>query len=85
MVTMFVRGLPSSTTEANFAQMFAAYGRVFEARIAKDLFNGQCKGFGQLRMEGHEARAAIAGLDGSLQDGAYIRVSLDDGKKRRGR
>ncbi len=85
MVTMFVRGLPSSTTEATFERMFAAYGRVFDIQITKDLFSGICKGFGKLQMEGHHARAAIAGLDGSLQEGSYIRVSLDDGKKRRGR
>jgi hypothetical protein len=36
-------------------------------------------------MEGHHARAAIAALNGSTQEGASIRVSLDDGKKRRGR
>ena len=30
-------------------------------KLVKDLFTGKCKGFGFLDMEGHEARAAIAG------------------------
>lgn len=85
MLTMFVRGLPRSMTQSSFEQLFAAHGRVFDAQIVKDLFSGECKGFGQLKMEGHEARAAIAALDGSLQEGSYVHVSLDDKRKRRGR
>jgi len=85
MLTMFVRGLPRSMTQLSLEQLFAAHGRVFEVQISKDLFSGECKGFGQLKMEGHEARAAIAALDGSLQEGSYVRVSLNDGRKRRGR
>ncbi|MCK9623129.1 MAG: RNA-binding protein, partial [Methylobacter sp.] len=27
------------------------------------MFSGKCRGFGFIGMEGHEARAAIAGLD----------------------
>ncbi len=85
MLTMVVRGLPSSMTQLSLVQMFSSYGRVFDVSVATDIFSGQCKGFGTLRMEGHEARAAIAGLNGTTQDGAFIRVTLDDGRKRRGR
>ena len=69
-------------TQLSLAEMFAAYGRVFDVRIVTDIFSGQCKGFATLRMEGHEARAAMAALDGSAQAGSFIRVSLDDGRKR---
>ena len=85
MLTMFVRGLPPSMTQSSLEHLFAAHGRVFEAQISKDLFSGECKGFGQQKMEGHEARAAIAALDGSLHEGTYIRVSLHDQRKRRSR
>lgn len=86
MLTMFVRGLPRSMTQSSLEQLFAAHGRVFDVQISKDLFSGECKGFGQLKMEGHQARAAIEALNGSLQGDSYIRVSLDDNKrKRRGR
>jgi len=30
--------------------------------MSRDLFSGECKGFAQLKMEGHHARAAIAAL-----------------------
>jgi RNA recognition motif-containing protein len=82
MLTMVVRGLASTTTQHALAEMFSAYGRVFDVRLVTDIFSGQCKGFGTLRMEGHEARAAIAALDGSTQGGSFIKVSVDDGRKR---
>ena len=85
MLTMIVRGLPRSMTESSLQQLFAPHGRVFELQMSRDLFSGECRGFAQLKMEGHEARAAIAALNGSEQQGAHIRVSLDNGKKRRGR
>jgi len=82
MLTMVVRGLSTTTTPLSLEQMFATYGRVFDVSVATDIFSGHCKGFGTLRMEGHQARAAIAGLNGTTQDGAFLRVSLDDGRKR---
>jgi len=45
-----------------------------------------CLGFGFVEMEGHEARAAIAGLNGKFFDGKNLRVSFDDTRgKRKGR
>jgi len=82
MLTLNVRGLPRSMTETTLQQLFAAHGRVFDLRIAKDLFSGECKGFAELKMEGHEARSAIAALDGSTQSDSIIRVSLHDDRKR---
>lgn len=82
MLTLNVRGLPRSMTETSLQQLFATHGRVFDLRLAKDLFSGECKGFAELKMEGHQARSAIAALDGSTQGGAMIRVSLHDDKKR---
>lgn len=85
MLTLNVRGLPRSMTETTLQQLFATHGRVFELRIAKDLFSGECKGFAELKMEGHEARNAIAALDGSTQSGAMIHVALHDERKQRAR
>lgn len=85
MLTMVVRGLSKSMTETVLEHIFAKHGRVFDIRFSKDLFSGECKGFAQLKMEGHEARAAIAALDGTQQEGSFLRVSLfDERKKRRG-
>jgi len=86
MLTLNVRGLPRTMTELSLQKLFATHGRVFEMKMARDLFNGECKGFAELKMEGHEARNAIAALNGSTQDGAMIRVGLhEERKQRRGR
>ena len=82
MLTLNVRGLPRSMTESSLQQLFTAHGRVFELRIAKDLFSGECKGFAELKMEGHQARTALGALNGSTQDGSMIQVSLHDERKR---
>ena len=86
MLTIGIRGLPRSMTQATLQDLFAAHGRVFNLQISRDMFSGECKGFAELKMEGHEARAAIAALNGSEQQGSHIRVALvDESKKRRGR
>jgi len=82
MLTMLVRGLSSTTTQLSLVEMFAAHGRVFDVRVVTDIFSGQCKGLATLCMEGHQARPAMAALDGTTQAGSFIRVSLDDGRKR---
>jgi len=76
MLTLSVRGLPSSMNEQTLTALFQQHGRVYKLKMAKDLFSGACKGFAELDMEGHQARAAIAALDGSTQNGAAIRVGL---------
>ena len=87
MLTLDVRGLPRSMTETSLQELFATHGRVFNLRMAKDLFSGECKGFAELKMEGHEARNAMAALDGSTHNGAMIRVGWHDDRtqRRRGR
>ena len=86
MLMMFVRGLPKAMNQITLEHLFAPHGRVFDVRLSKDLFSGECKGFAQLKMEGHQARAAIAALDGTQHEGSYIRVSLhDESRNRRNR
>ena len=48
MLTLNVRGLPRSMTETALQQLFEPFGRVFELRMAKDLFSGECLGFAEL-------------------------------------
>jgi RNA recognition motif-containing protein len=59
---LFVGSLPPTSTEESVQALFSRFGTVRSIEIAKDLFSGNCKGFGFLEMEGHEARAAIAEL-----------------------
>ena len=79
MLTMHVRGLPRSMTQTSLEQLFAAHGRVFDLQMSRDLFSGECKGFAQLKMEGHHARAAIADVveTGSTLAANQLRV-LDE-------
>jgi RNA recognition motif-containing protein len=84
LITLSIRGLSRSTTEEKLTALFTEYGVVRSLKMAKDLFSGDCKGFATIDMEGHEARAAIAALDGSEFEGALIRVGPDRMAKGRG-
>lgn len=87
MLKMFVGNLPGETTEEDVSTLFSEYGRVRSLRLARDVFSGQCRGFGFVEMEGHEARAAIAALNGREFKGNPLRVNEERPEKgrRRGR
>lgn len=78
---IFVGSLPSTTKEESLRNLFSQFGTVRSISLVKDLFSGACKGFGFLEMEGHEARAAIAGLDGKTFEGNLIKVKFEEAKK----
>jgi RNA recognition motif-containing protein len=87
MKKMFIGNLPADASEESVRQMFSAYGTVRAISVASDIFTGKCKGFGFVEMEGHEARAAQAALDGNMLGGAErsLRVRFDDPRTVRGR
>lgn len=82
MKKLFVGSLPPNSTEESVQDLFSQYGRVHSIKLAKDLFSGRCKGFGFLEMEGHEARAAIAGLDGKSFEGSFLKVKFEEERGR---
>jgi RNA recognition motif-containing protein len=67
---IFVANLAFTTTEEALVQLFHPYGEVASVRIMTDRETGRSRGFGFVDMpNGTEARAAIAGLNGtSLAD-----------------
>ncbi|MEC9364437.1 MAG: RNA recognition motif domain-containing protein [Sinimarinibacterium flocculans] len=75
MKRVFAGNLPADTTERELSELFAGFGKVFSIKLAQDVFSGQCKGFGFIEMEGHEARAAIAGLNGKELRGKPLKVN----------
>ncbi len=85
MKTMYVSNLPLDTTESDIRYLFSQYGTVRELKLATDVFTGRCRGFGTVAMEGHEARAAIAGLNGKTVGNKSLRVGFEDPKARRRR
>ncbi len=87
MKKLFVGNLPQDATEESVRSMFAEFGTVRSVSVASDIFTGKCKGFGFIEMEGHEARAAQAALDGNMVVGSdrSLRVRFDDPRAKRGR
>lgn len=82
MKKLFVGSLPPTTTEESLQNLFSEFGTVRSIKLVKDLFSGKCKGFGFLEMEGHEARAAIAGLDGKSFEGNLLKVKYEEERPR---
>lgn len=82
MKKLFIGNLAPSTTEASLEELFTPFGKVRSLKLAKDLFSGKCKGFGFLEMEGHEARAAMAGLNGKTVNGFSLKVRFEDDKSK---
>ncbi len=85
MKKLFVGNLPSSSKEIGVNELFSQYGKVRSIKLVMDVFSGQCKGFGFIEMEGHEARAAIAGLNGRDFQGKPLKVGFEVDKSKRGR
>ncbi|MGE0372271.1 MAG: RNA recognition motif domain-containing protein [Gammaproteobacteria bacterium] len=84
MKKMFVGNLPADASEQAVGELFSEYGKVRSIQIATDVFTRKCRGFGFIEMEGHEARAAIAGLDGKSYGGKSLRVRFEDVDRRPG-
>ncbi len=72
---IYVGNLANSVTDQELNDLFASYGAITSARIIKDKFSGQSRGFGFVEMGDSEASAAIAALNGSEVKGQRIRVS----------
>ena len=85
MKKLFVGNLPSTTTDESLQALFSEFGKVYTFKLVKDLFTGSCKGFGFIEMEGHEARAAITGLDGRTFEGNTIKVKYEEESKKGGK
>jgi len=87
MKKLFIGNLPPGTREEELQALFSAFGTVRSSKLVTDVFSGQCKGFGFVEMEGHEARAAIAGLNGKDFNGRPMKVNYEEprvaGRRRR--
>ena len=80
MKKLFIGNLPASTSEQDVLDLFSEFGTVRSSKLVMDIFSGQCKGFGFIEMEGHEARAAIAGLNGKDFNGMPLKVNYESPK-----
>ena len=80
MKKLFIGNLPAATSEQDIRDLFSEFGTVRSSKLVMDIFSGQCKGFGFVEMEGHEARAAIAGLNGRDFNGQPMKVNYESPK-----
>jgi RNA recognition motif-containing protein len=81
MKAISVRNLPSDATEDEVSALFSQHGKVFKVKLVRDVFKGTCRGFGVVNMEGHEARIAMAALDGKSLRGNSLKVEEDRGPR----
>ncbi len=84
MLTIFVGNLSPETREAELRELFAPYGTVRSLKLVADVFTGKCRGIGFVEMEGHEARAAMAALNGKTFKDRALRVNQERPDARRG-
>ena len=84
-MNIYVGNLSQDVSEEDLSSLFSEYGKVSSAKVIRDMFAQTSKGFGFVEMEGHEARAAVAGLDGKDYNGKYLRVRFEDPRKKRGK
>lgn len=83
MKTLFIKNLAPDTREKDLHELFSRHGTVRAIKLPMDVFNGGCRGIAMIDMEGHEAREAMARLDGANLHGQAIRVQEDRPKKGR--
>jgi RNA recognition motif-containing protein len=82
MLKLFVGSLPPETRESDVRALFKAYGTIRSIDLAHDIFSGKCKGFCFVEMEGHEARAAQAELDGKpMEGGGFLKVRMENPRR----
>ena len=83
MKKLFIGNLPASTKTEVLEELFSEFGKVRSSKLVVDVFSGQCKGFAFIEMEGHESRAAIAGLNGKDFNGKPLKVNFEQPKNNR--
>ena len=85
MKKLFVGNLSSNASEEQVRNLFSEFGTVRSIHIVTDVFTRKCRGFGFVEMEGHEARAAIKGLNGKTIDDKPIKVNFEVDRSSKGR
>ena len=83
---LYVRSIPRTMTQEQFAMMFAAYGNVVQSRLLKDQTTGKPKGVGFILYETKsQADAAIENLDGQVPEGGTEVMSVAYADDNRGK
>jgi cold-inducible RNA-binding protein len=76
MMKIYVGNLSYETTDETIRKAFESFGQVTSAKVIKDKYSGQSKGFGFVEMAmQNQAQAAITSLNGKDLMGKQITVS----------
>jgi RNA recognition motif-containing protein len=75
-MNIYVGNVFLAVSEDDLRQAFEAFGQVTSARIIKDRYTGNSRGFGFVEMPNHqEARSALSGLNGKDLKGRALKVN----------
>ncbi len=75
-MNIYIGNLSPEVTDEDLKQVFENFGQVVSARVIKDRYSGQSRGFGFVEMPNSvEAQVAIGGLNGKDLKGGTIKVS----------
>jgi RNA recognition motif-containing protein len=85
-MNIYVGNLSNDVSEENLRQAFESFGQVTSAKIIKDKYSGQSRGFGFVEMlEQAQAQAAIKSLNGKELLGQQMNVNEAHSRTDRGR
>ena len=85
-MNIYVGNLSYDATEENLREAFESFGQVTSARIIKDKYSGQSRGFGFVEMlDQAQAQAAIKSLNGKELLGKQMSVNEARPRTNRGR
>src|SRR5512136_1791002 len=86
IMNIYVGNLSNDVSEENLLQAFESFGQVTSARIIKDKYSGQSRGFGFVEMSVQsQAQTAIKSLNGKELLGKQITVNEARARTDRGR
>jgi RNA recognition motif-containing protein len=86
MMNIYVGNLSNEVTDATIKEAFEPFGEVTSARVIKDKYSGQSRGFGFVEMPTEaQAQTAIRSLNGKDLMGRSINVSEARARTDRGR
>ena len=85
-MNIYVGNLSYDATEETIKQAFESFGEVTSARVIKDKYTGQSRGFGFVEMSVQsQAQTAIKSLNGKELMGKQISVSEARARARSGK
>ena len=85
-MNIYAGNLALNVTEGDLQQAFEAFGEVTSAKIIKDKYSGESKGFGFVEMPaGAEAQSAINGLNEKELKGRALKINEARPQKNRNR